>query len=141
MREMVLKGPSSFDSVLVYESVAIDYLQNAEGRWGPLHIVYPEYNTWNDSPYYVLNASWSSDDQRKAANDFLDFLLSERIQRESIVHGFRPANPAVPIRTPDSPWTRFAQTGLKIDVGKICPAPKSEVASNLLASWQRRSRQ
>ena len=139
MREMVLKGPSSYDTLLVYESVAIDYLKNAEGRWGPIHVIYPEYNTWNDNPFYILNASWSSDDQRKAAGRFLDFLLSEPVQRESIVHGFRPANPSVPTRTPDSPWTRFAANGVRIDVGKICAPPKSEIESNLLASWQRRA--
>lgn len=138
MREMVLKGPSSYDALLVYESVAIDYLKNAEGRWGPLHVVYPEYNSWNDSPYYILNATWSTEDQRKAAAKFLDFLLSEPAQRQSIVHGFRPANPSVPTRTPDSPWTRFAGNGIKIDLGKICAPPKAEIATNLLASWQRR---
>ncbi len=138
MKEMVLKGPSSYDAVLVYESVAIDYLKNAEGRWGALHVIYPEYNTWNDSPYYILNATWSTPDQRKAAAAFLDFLLSEPVQRQSIVHGFRPANPSVPTRTSDSPWTLLANNGIKIDLGKICAPPKAEVAANLLASWQRR---
>ena len=46
----MLKGPSSYDAVFVYESVAIDYLKNAEGRWGALHIIYPAYNMWNDNP-------------------------------------------------------------------------------------------
>lgn len=138
MREMVLKGPSSYDALLVYESVAIDYLKNAEGRWGSLHIAYPEYNAWSESPYYILNAPWSSGDQRKAAGKFLDFLLSEPVQRESITHGFRPANPNVPTRTPDSPWTQFAGNGIKIDLGKNCPPPRAEVVTNLLASWQRR---
>ena len=138
MREMVLKGPSSYDALLVYESVAIDYLKNAEGRWGSIHVVYPEYNIWNDSPYYILNAPWSSDDQRKAAQTFLDFLLSEPLQRASITHGFRPADPNVPTRTPDAPWTRYQANGIKIDLGRICAAPKAEVVSNLLASWQRR---
>jgi Ca-activated chloride channel family protein len=138
MKEMVLKGPSSYDALLVYESVAIDYLKNAEGRWGAIHVIYPEYNTWNESPYYVLNASWSSEEQQKAAGKFLDFLLSEPVQRESIVHGFRPANANVPTQTADSPWTRFAGNGVKIDLGKICPPPKAEVVTNLLASWQRR---
>jgi ABC-type Fe3+ transport system substrate-binding protein len=141
MREMVLKGPSSYDALLVYESVAIDYLKNAEGRWGALHVVYPEYNSWNDSPYYILNASWSTDEQKQAAGKFLDFLLTEPVQRESIVHGFRPADPKVPTRTPDSPWTRFQANGIRIDLGKICPPPKAEVVTNLLASWQRRSEQ
>lgn len=138
MREMVLKGPSSYDALLVYESVAIEYLKNAEGRWGTLHLIYPEYNSWNDSPYYILNATWSTDEQRKAADKFLDFLLSEPIQRESIVHGFRPANPSVPTRTPDGPWTRFASNGLRMDMGKMCAPPKAEIVTNLLASWQRR---
>ena len=138
MREMVLKGPSSYDALLVYESVAIDYLKNAEGRWGSIHVIYPEYNIWNENPYYILNTPWSSDDQRKAAQAFLDFLLSEPVQRESINHGFRPANPNVPTRTPDSPWTRYQTNGIKIDLGKICAAPKAEVVTNLLASWQRR---
>jgi ABC-type glycerol-3-phosphate transport system substrate-binding protein len=138
MREMVLKGPSSYDALLVYESVAIDYLKNAEGRWGSIHVIYPEYNIWNENPYYILNAPWSSDDQRKAAQAFLDFLLSEPVQRESMNHGFRPANPNVPTRTPDSPWTRYQTNGIKIDLGRICAAPKAEVVTNLLASWQRR---
>jgi hypothetical protein len=138
MKEMVLKGPSSYDGLLVYESVAIDYLKSAEGRWGSLHVSYPEYNSWNDSPYYILNATWSSDEQRQAAGKFLDYLLSEPVQRESIVHGFRPANPNVATRTPDSPWTQFAGSGVKLDLGKICAAPKAEVTTNLLASWQRR---
>jgi len=138
MREMVLKGPSSYDALLVYESVAIDYLKNAEGRWGPIHVIYPEYNVWNENPYYILNASWSSEDQRKAAQAFLDFLLSEPVQRESITHGFRPANPNVPTRTPDSPWVRYQPNGVTLDLGKVCAAPKAEIVTNLLASWQRR---
>src|SRR5271165_1611343 len=138
MREMVLKGPSSYDTTLVYESVAIDYLKNAEGRWGPIHVIYPEYNIWNDNPYYILNASWSTDDQRKAAQVFLDFLLSKEIQQGSITHGFRPANPDVPTRTPDSPWVRYQANGVKLDLGKICAAPKAEIVTNLLMSWQRR---
>jgi ABC-type Fe3+ transport system substrate-binding protein len=137
MKEMVLKGPSSFDALLVYESVAIDYLKNAEGRWGQLRVVYPEYNAWNENPYYVLNVPWSSSDQRKAAGKFLDFLLSEPVQKESLNHGFRPANTNVPVRFPESPFVRYAGSGIRIDLQKICEPPKAEVVTNLLASWQR----
>jgi hypothetical protein len=137
MREMVLKGPSSFDALFVYESVAIDYLRNAEGRWGQIRVTYPEFNAWNDSPYYIIDASWSTPEQRKAAQVFLDFLLSEPIQKESLKHGFRPANTNVAIRTPDSPFTQYANYGIQIDVGSICEPPKMEVVNNLLASWQR----
>jgi len=137
MKEMVLKGPSSFDALLVYESVAIDYLKNAEGRWGQIKVVYPEYNAWNENPYYVLNVPWSSDDQRKAADKFLTFLLSEPIQKESLNHGFRPANTNVPVKFPESPFVRYASYGIQVDLQKICEPPKAEVVTNLLASWQR----
>jgi ABC-type Fe3+ transport system substrate-binding protein len=137
MREMVLKGPSSFDVLYVYESVAIDYLKNAEGRWGQIRVVYPEYNAWNENPYYILNVPWSSSDQQKAANIFLNFLLTEPIQKESLNHGFRPANPNVPVKFPESPFTRYANYGIQVDLQKICEPVKAEVVNNLLASWQR----
>jgi len=140
MREMVLKGPSTYDALLVYESVAIDYLKNAQGRWGALHVIYPEYNAWNDNPYYILDATWSSDAQRKAAGQFLDFLLTEPIQKESMTHGFRPANTNVAVRTPDSPWTLYQTSGIQLNLAKICAEPKAEVVTNLLAGWERRDR-
>ena len=137
MREMVLKGPSSYDGLLVYESVAIDYLKNAEGRWGQLRVVYPEYNAWNDNPYYIIDAPWSSKDQRNAAETFLEYLLTENIQKESLHHGFRPANPSVPVKFPESPFVKYADYGIKVDLAKICEPPHAEVVSNLLQSWQR----
>jgi len=137
MQEMVLKGPSSYDVLFVYENVTIDYLKNAEGRWGALRVVYPEYNAWNENPYYIINATWSSKDQRKAAEDFLTFLLSERVQKESLVHGFRPANPSVPVKFAESPFTVYARYGIQVDLQKICEPPKAEVVTNLLTGWQR----
>lgn len=137
MKEMVLKGPSSYDAAIVYENVGIDFLKNAEGRWGQIRIIYPEYNIWNENPYYIIDAPWSTLDQRKAAQTFLDFLLSERIQREALVHGFRPANPNVPVKFAESPFATYAASGVQIDLQKICDPPKAEVVNNLLASWQR----
>ncbi|HEX3126378.1 MAG TPA: substrate-binding domain-containing protein [Thermoanaerobaculia bacterium] len=137
MREMVLKGPSSYDAVVVYESVAIDYLKNAEGRWGELRIVYPERNAWNENPYYVLDVPWSSPEQREAAGRFLDFLLTEPVQKQSLVHGFRPGNPAVPVRFQGSPFVSYERFGLSVDLGTACEMPRAEILNNLLAGWER----
>jgi hypothetical protein len=140
MRDMVLRGPSTYDVLMVYENVAIDYLKNAEGRWGTLRVVYPVRNTWNENPYYIVNAAWSTEEQREAANAFLEFLLSEPIQKQSLVHGFRPGNPAVPIKFASSPFVMYEQYGLKIDIPAVCDPPKAEVINNLLASWLRNQR-
>lgn len=137
MRDMVLRGPSSYDALCVYENVVIDYLKNAEGRWGDLRVAYPKQNMWSDHPYYIINATWSSQEQLQAAGKFLDFLLTEPIQREALKHGFRPGNPAVPIKFPESPFTLYQKNGLQVDITSVCEPPKAEVINNLLAIWQR----
>ncbi len=137
MKDMVLKGPSTYDAILVYESVAIDYLKNAEGRWGTLKVVYPARNAWNENPYYILDVPWSSDEQRRAAAEFLEFLLTEPIQRQSLTHGFRPGNPQVPIKFPESPFVKYEKYGLKIDISRVCEMPEAGVINNLIGSWLR----
>ena len=134
---MVLKGPSAYDALVVYESVAIDYLKNAEGRWGELRVVYPQRNAWNENPYYVLDVPWSNAEQREAAGKFLDFLQTEPVQKQSLVHGFRPGNPAVPVRVAGSPFVSYQRFGLSVDLGEACEAPRAEVINNLLAGWER----
>ena len=59
MREMVNRGPSQYDCVLVYENLAVGYLDAARDRWGQLVIDYPEPNMWNEHPYYILDVPWS----------------------------------------------------------------------------------
>lgn len=137
MRDMVLKGPASYDCIFVYENVAIDYLKNAEGRWGKLHVVYPDINMWNDNPYYVIDAPWTSSAEKKAAEKFLDFLMSEVIQKQSLTHGFRPGNPAIPVIGPDSPFTRFEEYGMTVQINSVAEPPKAEAITNLLTGWQR----
>ncbi len=83
MREMVLRGPSQYDCLLIYENLAIDFLGAAKDRWGELHVDYPEPNIWNEHPFYILDVPWSNARQRTAATAFLKFLMSEPIQKRA----------------------------------------------------------
>jgi hypothetical protein len=134
MREMVNRGPSQYDCVLVYENLAIGYLDAARDRWGPLVVDYPEPNMWNDHPYYILDVPWSDARQRAAAVAFLRFLMSEPIQRRALEHGFRPGNTGVSLRMPDSPLLRHAREGLRIELPRMCEPPTNEVVRDLLAA-------
>jgi len=137
MKDMVLKGPSAYDGVCVYESVAIDFLANAQGRWGDLRITYPTPNIWSDNPAYILDATWSDPAQRAAAGKVLDFLMSAPAQQRALTHGFRPGDPAVPVRAPGSPFSEFERYGLKVEVPTMVETPSPEVVQNLLVGWQR----
>jgi serine/threonine protein kinase len=137
MRDMVLCGPSQYDCVIIYENLAIDYLEAARDRWGELRVDYPAPNIWNEHPYYILDVPWSDSRQRRAATEFLKFLMSEPIQKDALNHGFRPGNPDVTVRFPESPLVRLAKHGLRIDLPRMCEPPKDDILQELLASFRR----
>ncbi len=138
MKDMVSKGPSAYDALVVYESVAIDYLKVARGRWGDLRVAYPTRNLWSENPYYILDVPWSSKDQRQAADAFLSFLMSEPAQTQALAHGFRPANINIPIRDhPDSPFVVYRDSGLSVNLPAVCDPPGKPNIDDLLQVWER----
>jgi Bacterial extracellular solute-binding protein len=143
MEEMVLRGPSQYDCLMLYENLAIDYMQAARQRWGAqgeFYVAYPDPNIWNEHPYYILDVPWSNDRVKKAATDFLKFLKSEPIQRRALEHGFRPGDPTVPVNSPESPLVRSQKTGLTIGLPLMCEPPTAEVTTTLLGSFRRLER-
>ena len=137
MEDMVRLGPSSFDALMVYENVVMDYFKAAEGRWGGLHVAYPPCNLWSEHPYYILDVPWSSKEQRVAAEAFLQFLLSEPMQKEALQQ-LRPVNIDIPIRNvADSPFVRYKSFGIEVDMKSLCEPPGEALLDNLLAVWDK----
>ncbi len=132
MREMVLRGPSQYDCLLVYENLVIDYFLSAREHWGDLHVDYPEPNIWNEHPYYILDVPWSRQIERSAASEFLAFLMSEPIQRRALEHGFRPGNPDISVRSSSSPLLLHARHGLQVDLPRMCEPPRADVIKKLI---------
>ena len=93
------EGPSEIDCFTVYESVVLDNSLKAKERWGELLVaIYPEDGTlFSDHPYVILDAPWVDKWQRFAASQYLFYLLQEENQDKAQLHGFRPANPSVPL--------------------------------------------
>lgn len=137
MGEMLYKGPASFDALMVYESVAIDYLKNAQGRWEDLQIVYPQHNLWNENPYYILNTPWTTAAHQRAAEEFLKYLMSEPVQARALEHGFRPGNPEVSVKGPESPFVKYVANGLRLELPAVCQVPSPEVIASLQQVWLR----
>jgi len=139
MREMVLYGPSKYDIVWNYESVAISDMTAAQGRWGNLVVYYPKPTLWSNHPFAVLKGDWVTDEQRVAARALRDFLLTPEVQLRALEFGFRPANPDVKIVTtdPQNPWNRLKPYGVRLDVPAVAEVPSGEVTRLLLETWRR----
>lgn len=139
MTDMVRFGPSKYDIAVVYESLAISQLADAEGRWGKLKVYYPATTVWSDHPMTVLNGDWVTADQRAAARQYVAFLRSKPSQQRALEFGFRPADTTVPVVTSDAqnPFTRLASSGITVDVPPAAPAPEGPVVRNLMMMWTR----
>jgi len=139
MTDMLRFGPSKYDIALVYESLAISQLENAQKRWDNLHIYYPSLTIWSDHPVAILDAPWVTPAQRAAAEKVVAYLRSKPVQATAVRFGFRPADPSVPIKTADgaNPFTKMAQYGLTSELPPAVQAPEGPVVRNLLMMWSR----
>jgi hypothetical protein len=142
MTDMVRFGPSKYDIAVVYESLAISQLENAQGRWGNLHVYYPQLTVWSDHPVAILGADWVTPAQREAARSLVAHLRGRAMQERALAFGFRPADPAVPIPTDaQSPFSRLARYGLHVEVPSVAQPPDGAVIRNLLTLWSRLQQQ
>jgi hypothetical protein len=139
MTDMIRFGPSKYDIAVVYESLAVSQLENAQGRWGSLHIYYPPVTIWSDHPVVALDAPWVTPAQHQAAARLIAFLRSTPVQATALRFGFRPADTSVPMKTSDAanPFTRSAPYGLSLELPPAAQPPAGPVVRNMLMMWSR----
>jgi ABC-type glycerol-3-phosphate transport system substrate-binding protein len=139
MTDMIRFGPSKYDIAVVYESLAVSQLENAQGRWGSLRIYYPPVTIWSDHPIAILDGSWVTPAQKQAAAQLATFLRSTKVQATALRYGFRPADPTVPMRSSDgaNPFAKLAQYGLALELPPAVPTAEGPVVRNLLMMWSR----
>lgn len=139
MTDMIRFGPSKYDIAVVYESLAVAQLENAQGRWGSLHIYYPPVTIWSDHPVMILGGDWVSPQQRAAAEKLVAFLRSTRVQSTALRFGYRPADPSVPMKSTDgaNPFAKMAQYGLSLELPPAAQPADGAVVRNLLMMWSR----
>jgi hypothetical protein len=140
MTSMVQFGPSKYDIVLVYENLAIENIEAAQGRWGqPIRVYYPPATTFSDHPYAILGDPLTSPAERVAAERFGTFLLDRPQQELALQYGFRPADPSVSIVTndPDNPFNKYASYGVQVDIAQQVETPSGDTIATLLDFWRR----
>jgi len=142
MTDMIRFGPSKYDVAVVYESVAVSQLKNAQGRWGRLHIYYPPVTIWSDHPIVLLNAPWVTADQKRAAAQLIAFLRSPRVQATALRFGFRPADTSVPILTDGAPsaFSESEPQGFSLDLPSAARPLEGPAVRAMLTTWSRISK-
>ncbi|NIN52826.1 MAG: solute-binding protein [Nitrososphaeria archaeon] len=127
-------GPFAINTFSVYENVVLDNSLKAQKKWrDPIIAVYPEQGTLlSDHPFVVINADWVGKWQKFAAGQYLLYLLKDEIQVISQKHGFRPANPSVPL---DKDVFNIENgVSYKLPVPVLRP-PSGEVLEALFEAW------
>lgn len=139
MTDMIRFGPSKYDIAVVYESLAVSQLENAQGRWGNLRLYYPPVTLWSDHPVMQLELESLSPAQREASAKLVEYLRSIPVQSTALRFGFRPADPNVPMKSNEgpNPFARLGAYGLTLELPAAAPAPDGAVVRNLLTMWSR----
>ncbi|MBX5458154.1 MAG: substrate-binding domain-containing protein [Thermogemmatispora sp.] len=138
-REVILKGPTSYDLAFTYENLVLTYQAEARQRQGmALLPFYPDLNLLSDHPFVIFDADWVTSEQQEAARLFRDFLLEDEQQREALKSGFRPTSARVTVqdRVAGNPFPNL-ETSLKIalQLGPEAQPPPGNVTDILLQEW------
>ena len=142
MDDVLRYGPSRYDIVSIYESLVVQQIKNAPGRFGTdLKVFYPRLNIWSDYPFSILVGEDSTAEEKDAALLFRNYLYSVPIQEQALGAGFRPANPDVPLLTNDAnnPFNRYKDAGLEIRIPRttIADTPAGDVLNRLMTVFGR----
>lgn len=122
-------GMSYISAFPMEEITLIDFNKNKNPSV-PLVAIYPREGTfWHDNPFIVMSSA--TDEERRAAQQFYDFLLSVESQQLAMSYGFRPANVDVALADPISAAYGVQPEGVQ----SVLPVPPAEVIVAAKDAW------
>jgi hypothetical protein len=93
VENMLLFGRSNGDAGQIVECYLLINMEGLQKRWKqPLEIVYPDPIAWFDFPYAIYMGKETSAEEKQAAMDFKNYMLSADQQAVALDFGLRPAS-------------------------------------------------
>ncbi len=134
-RNYIAQGPDYLDFVALEENDLVYINQGRSPEGIPperLVALYPSEGTfWHEHPMGIVNASWTTEEQRAAASVFVEYVLTPAVQQRIMAEGFRPANPNVPLDFP-----LVAENGVDVNQPRtVLDVPAPEVIAAIQQSW------
>ncbi len=139
-RQYLGRGPDYLDFVPLEENDLI-YINQGRSDIGfppePLVALYPKEGTFfHERPMGIVNADWVTPEQQEAARYFVDYAVSEPIQRLIMSYGFRPANTNIQLDNTFWDSCQISQCGVTNgDPPIILPSPSPNFADSVQKNW------
>jgi Ca-activated chloride channel family protein len=133
-------GRNTFGAAVMYENLVIESYTNEKYRIklagaDKVVAIYPKEGTfWSDHPVAVVERDWVTPQHRKAAEQYIAFLLQDEQQRKALKHGFRPGVDSVEIGTPID---RAHGADPNKPGGNVLRPPEADVMEACLKTWQK----
>jgi ABC-type molybdate transport system substrate-binding protein len=138
LQEFIARGPNDADIATVYESIALyRWQQSGVNQDKPYQIYYinPTIETVATAAIVTRNISQT---EAKAAQEFIEFLLTSQQQEIFAKYGFRPVDDNIDLdNIPNSPWQQNIP-GVETNPDlTIIDAPTTEEIKEIQRLWQR----
>jgi Ca-activated chloride channel family protein len=133
-KEYIAQGTEYLDFVALEENDLI-FINQGKTQYQPperLIALYPKEGTfWHEHPMGIVNADWTTPEQRAAAEVFAQYVLTEPVQLRIMEQGFRPANPDVEVGEPFTLANGVTPEG----PSNVLAVPEPEVIVAIQQSW------
>ena len=131
---MILYGQGNGDAGHMVENFLLTNMDAMVLRWGkPVNIVYPDPIAWFDFPFAIYMGKETSAEEKQAALEFKEFLLSASQQAEALEFGLRPACPECPSN--GGLIEKWQEVGVSASIRSSRMRPPSRSGLDSLASW------
>jgi Ca-activated chloride channel homolog len=140
-RQYLGRGPDYLDFVPLEENDLI-FINQGRSDIGfppePLIALYPQEGTFfHERPMGIVNANWVTPEQQEAARYFVDYTVSEPVQRLIMSYGFRPADTSIQLDNTFWDNCNIPLCGVAPgDPPTILQSPSPEVIEAVQTSWR-----
>jgi len=142
---MFASGPQYLSAAVLYESSVIESYDRVKhppskdydkDRF-PVVAVYPADGTfWSDHPVGLVDRNVKDADERRAADDYVEYLLAKPQQVLAMESGFRPGDDGIPLAAPIDK-AHGVDPDLDVPVRQV---PSDDVLNDVLGLWRENKR-
>ncbi|MGQ9632280.1 MAG: substrate-binding domain-containing protein [bacterium] len=132
--KMFERGSQYLNATVLCESDVVEANDIYADKREPLVAIYPSEGTFiSNHPIATVNAEWVTEEEKKAAEIYQNFLLEKEQQAKAMQYGLRPADNEVALSSPID-----ASHGVDpSQPGSILPTPGPEVIDEISKLWHK----